>query len=149
MSGKPKGTGFSSNPCSVTGCKSKGRNHGMCNAHYHRFKRYGDPTIMKRAVSNPGITPAFKKAWVVAYKLEKGCVDCGYNKHPAALDFDHLPGTEKLRDIKCGQHLGWEALQAEVAKCEVVCANCHRIRTSERAKGGDEGVLNLGRQADA
>jgi hypothetical protein len=121
----------------------------MCNAHYHRFKRYGDPTIMKRAVSNPGITPAFKKAWVVAYKLEKGCVDCGYNKHPAALDFDHLPGTEKLRDIKCGQHLGWEALQAEVAKCEVVCANCHRIRTSERAKGGDEGVLNLGRQADA
>ena len=63
-----------------------------------------------------------------------GCVDCGYNEHPAALDFDHLPDTNKVRDIKSGQQLGWAALQEEIAKCEVVCANCHRIRTSERRK---------------
>jgi hypothetical protein len=50
------------------------------------------------------------------------------------LDFDHLPGTLKVRDIKSGQQLGWEALLAEVAKCEAVCANCHRIRTVDRAR---------------
>lgn len=78
------------------------------------------------------MTPAEKKRWVDAYKLAKGCTDCGYATHPAALDFDHLPGTTKVRDIKSGQQLGWAALQAEVAKCEVVCANCHRIRTTTR-----------------
>lgn len=60
--------------------------------------------------------------------------DCGYVKDERALGFDHLPGTIKVRDIKSGQQLGWEALLEEIAKCEVVCANCHIIRTSERWK---------------
>lgn len=82
-----------------------------------------------------------KKSWVDQYKLERGCADCGYNENPAALDFDHLPGTVKTRDIKSGKQFGWKALFAEVAKCEVVCANCHRIRTVERRKGGDVQVI--------
>jgi hypothetical protein len=71
---------------------------------------------------------------VRAYKLEKGCIDCGYRENPVALSFDHLPGTVKVRDIKSGQQLGWQALLDEIAKCEVVCMNCHVIRTSERRK---------------
>ena len=70
--------------------------------------------------------------WVALFKMILGCADCGYREHPAALDFDHRPGTTKVRDIKQGQQLGWEALKAEIAKCDVVCANCHRIRTVER-----------------
>lgn len=64
--------------------------------------------------------------------------DCGYNDHPAALDFDHRPDTVKVRDIKSGQQLGWDALIEEIAKCDVVCANCHRIRTVTRRSGGGD-----------
>jgi hypothetical protein len=74
---------------------------------------------------------------VRSLKLERGCVDCGYNKHPAALDFDHLPGTVKVMSIADMVGLGrpWTAILAEIEKCEVVCANCHRIRTVSRLLG--------------
>lgn len=66
-------------------------------------------------------------------KLESGCVVCGYNTHPAALDFDHLPGTNKVATIaKLFSGLKEELLLEEIKKCEVVCANCHRVRTATR-----------------
>lgn len=65
--------------------------------------------------------------------MTSGCVDCGYREHVAALDFDHLPGTEKKFGIAKGVYdFGWATIAAEIAKCEVVCANCHRIRTASR-----------------
>ena len=70
-------------------------------------------------------------------KLAAGCADCGYKGHPHALEFDHLPGSVKCFSI--GTKLasfGTERVMAEIAKCEVVCANCHRIRTAERRKRG-------------
>lgn len=65
-------------------------------------------------------------------KTERGCVDCGYSEHPAALEFDHLPGTEKRFIISQGYSRSREAVLAEIEKCEIVCANCHRIRTWRR-----------------
>ena len=73
-----------------------------------------------------------RKAKIAEVKLERGCADCGYNQHAAALDFDHLPGTEKLFNIGSQLMRTWESILAEIDKCEVVCANCHRIRTAER-----------------
>jgi hypothetical protein len=77
---------------------------------------------------------AERLAEVRAIKVAKGCADCGFNSHPAALDFDHLPGTIKLFDIgnAAGRWTPWDLVLLEIAKCEVVCANCHRIRTFER-----------------
>jgi hypothetical protein len=76
--------------------------------------------------------------FVQAYKLERGCVDCGFKGHPAALEFDHLPGREKKFNIsqRIAAAVDREALLAEMAKCEVVCANCHRVRTFTRADHG-------------
>lgn len=66
-------------------------------------------------------------------KLAYGCKDCGYRDHPTALEFDHLPGFEKEFNISQGiGRYDAAALFAEIAKCEVVCACCHRIRTHER-----------------
>ncbi|WP_055693381.1 hypothetical protein [Streptomyces prasinopilosus] len=65
-------------------------------------------------------------------KMRLGCVDCGYKEHPAALDFDHLPGHEKRRGISRMLTAHRNTLLAELAKCEVVCSNCHRIRTWRR-----------------
>jgi hypothetical protein len=75
-----------------------------------------------------------RKTKVIAdYKISKGCADCGFNAHPSALDFDHLPGSEKSFDI--GSNVAnrrMEVIWEEIAKCEVVCRNCHAIRTDER-----------------
>lgn len=67
-------------------------------------------------------------------KMAKGCVDCGYRAHWAALDFDHLPGTTKVMDVAEMVRLSrpLDLILAEIEKCEVVCANCHRIRTVTR-----------------
>lgn len=69
------------------------------------------------------------KAWISAWKTGTGCSKCGYNEHPAALDFDHRPGTTKLyRMASCGVN----AFLEELPKCDLLCANCHRIATYER-----------------
>jgi hypothetical protein len=76
-------------------------------------------------------------------KLELGCVDCGFKGHPAALDFDHLPGTVKSHNVGNLTTASWAVLKAEIAKCEVVCSNCHRIRTAERGGGGNHKILRV------
>jgi hypothetical protein len=69
---------------------------------------------------------------IAAIKLMAGCADCGYDKHPSALDFDHMPGTVKVQAVAVLARGSLKRLFDEIAKCEVVCANCHRIRTAER-----------------
>lgn len=63
------------------------------------------------------------------------CADCGESYPYYVMDFDHI--GEKLFDIGNAASLG-KTLQKvidEVAKCEVVCSNCHRIRTHIRRAG--------------
>ena len=64
-------------------------------------------------------------------KVKAGCVDCGFNAHPAALDFDHVRG-DKFSDVSRMLTYSWERILSEIAKCDVVCANCHRLRTISR-----------------
>lgn len=68
-------------------------------------------------------------------KAERGCYDCGGRFPSEALDWDHLPGSEKLFSIGSqAQNHTFDAVIDEIAKCQVVCANCHRIRTTNRRK---------------
>lgn len=63
-------------------------------------------------------------------KLARGCADCGYRLHGEALEFDHL--ENKKHEISAIRGNKWEDVLAEIAKCDVVCANCHRVRTVRR-----------------
>lgn len=68
-------------------------------------------------------------------KLDAGCLDCGYREHAIALDFDHRPGETKARggvSALVKSACDWAIVLAEIAKCDVVCANCHRVRTKAR-----------------
>lgn len=65
-------------------------------------------------------------------KLTKGCMDCGYNSHAEALDFDHRDKRNKQFSIGGGTGFSRAKILAEMKKCDVVCANCHRIRTKQR-----------------
>lgn len=63
----------------------------------------------------------------------KPCADCGVQYAPWQMDFDHVRGV-KVKGL--ANLLGWKVsirkVLAEIAKCEVVCANCHRDRTHHR-----------------
>lgn len=76
-----------------------------------------------------------KRDRIQAVKLERGCQDCGYNTHPAALDFDHVRG-DKSAGLAHMWSSTWDKIAEEIEKCEVVCANCHRVRTANRRKEG-------------
>lgn len=69
------------------------------------------------------------KIFLARYKIEKGCADCGYNKHHSALDFDHTKGKKKIL-VAFAKSI--TQAKKEIKKCDVVCANCHRIRTYKR-----------------
>ena len=63
-------------------------------------------------------------------KMDSGCCICGYNSHAVALDFDHLNPAEK--DFTIGNrytHAPWQTVLDEIAKCRILCSNCHRVET--------------------
>jgi hypothetical protein len=82
-----------------------------------------------------------RRAYVNAIKLSAGCADCGYNQRPEALHFDHRDPATKLFDVARGLARPIDVLNAEIAKCEVVCGRCHVIRTVSQHRSG---VLRTG-----
>ena len=71
-----------------------------------------------------------RTAFLVEYFKTHPCVDCGEDD-PVVLDFDHL----RDKEFNIGQDLEykpWHVVLAEIEKCEVACANCHRRRTAFR-----------------
>lgn len=67
--------------------------------------------------------------WLQNYKAEHGCHECGYNEHSCALDFHHVDESKKDFALNLAQRkrYGMERIRKEVAKCIVLCANCHRV----------------------
>jgi hypothetical protein len=62
------------------------------------------------------------------------CADCGERWPPILMEYDHRPGTVKkfnLGDQRARKH-GLKAIRSEMAKCDVLCPTCHRIRTLMR-----------------
>ena len=76
--------------------------------------------------------------FVRAFKQDNPCVDCNTFYHYAAMQFDHV--GEKSANIN---RLMWRAsidrVQKEILMCELVCANCHAIRTYKRQHSITEG----------
>ena len=70
-----------------------------------------------------------RRRWLNIYKVRKGCSLCGYNENSAALQFDHLDPSTKVRDVSNMITLKLKRLMDEVRKCRVLCANCHMIHT--------------------
>jgi hypothetical protein len=65
----------------------------------------------------------------------KPCMDCGNVFIPDVLEFDHREPHLKEFTISKAKGEKLSRLQAEIAKCDLVCANCHRVRESRRRKG--------------
>ena len=69
-------------------------------------------------------------------KSNTPCADCGLYFHFSAMDFEHT-GDDKVADVsKLMATGGFRRALAEMEKCEVVCSNCHRVRTWKRLQEG-------------
>ena len=66
-------------------------------------------------------------AFIREIKASAGCSRCS-ESHPAALDFHHLDPTQKDFSLSSIHTRKWsrERIRAEIAKCVILCANCHR-----------------------
>lgn len=62
------------------------------------------------------------------------CADCGKSYSPCVFDFDNLGSSNGHVNLSklMKSTSSWERLAEEVSKCDMVCSNCHRIRTQER-----------------
>ena len=116
-------------------------------AHPDRIKakskrRYKDPkskasTLAWRTANREKLLNQ-KAAWqaarkeFVAWLKDVPCLDCGRRFPPCAMDFDHRPGTTKEGSIAAMYSSSAEKYMAEVVKCDLVCACCHRVRTHSR-----------------
>lgn len=113
--------------------KSKGQKQSYCldcqkiasKAHYQANKE----SYIKRNNKN---YPDYVK-WYKELK-NNPCVDCGQVFHPAAMQWDHLPTFSKNDTISIMYRKGYgkNRILKEIEKCELVCANCHCIRTFNR-----------------
>ena len=65
-------------------------------------------------------------------KTKTPCVDCGINYPYYVMDFDHVRGQKHANVMELVSTLSKKKIDEEIAKCEIVCSNCHRIRTHMR-----------------
>jgi hypothetical protein len=65
------------------------------------------------------------RGWVHAHKATRGCLRCGVDD-PVALDCHHEDEKEATVAELLADDRPWEEVRTEVARCTVLCANCHR-----------------------
>lgn len=66
---------------------------------------------------------------IIKSAKDVSCQDCGVKYPWYVMDFDHVRGKKRFRIGNAPHKYGMQSVVDEIAKCDVVCANCHRIRT--------------------
>jgi hypothetical protein len=75
-----------------------------------------------------------KRRIVDHYKQMKGCCDCGYKEHSAALEFDHTNSLEKTCTVASLMYNSMARIKREIDKCVVRCANCYQIKSVDEQR---------------
>ena len=113
-------------------CKEKqaayAKNHYDCNK-----ETYKSRTRERNARARPILKE------IVDVIKSQPCTDCGECYPPYVMDFDHVRG-QKAKDVArmVGGNYSVKRVLAEIAKCELVCSNCHRERTHQRRVAAQE-----------
>jgi hypothetical protein len=109
-----------------------GIRHSWCKTCFAEYKRLwyvrNRERHLARVKSATAVTLSENQQRVWEYLALHPCVDCG-ETDPVVLQFDHL--RDKRMDVAdMSRSFSWPAILAEIAKCEVRCANCHTRRTA-------------------
>ena len=113
---------------------AKGYRHSYCKkCSKKEYRKWADKNEARLA--QYAIDTAKRNRALVDRLKARPCADCGHAFPPVVMDFDHLPQHIKREKISnmMSSKFSEEAILAEAAKCEVVCSNCHRIRTAARS----------------
>jgi phage FluMu gp28-like protein len=81
----------------------------------------------KELIRKINVRKKIHKAWFVDYKKQLSCINCGED-HPATLDFHHVTPintNQKVHKLLSDGNTKTRILK-EIAKCVVLCSNCHR-----------------------
>jgi hypothetical protein len=107
-------------------------------AYRRAYKKRPEVRAKQIAYNKTAQRTAYNKHWNAQRTEQNGlliqgaksvpCMDCGASYPPYVMDFDHVRG-KKLFDIGRMRSQTAAKIMSEIAKCDVVCANCHRIRT--------------------
>jgi len=99
-----------------------------------RYKENNPDKVKEMSKQSYKNNKALKIVYLQKYLKEHPCIDCG-NKDLRVLEFDHCYG-KKTNNISRLTYSTYtlNALQEEILKCEVRCANCHKIKTISELK---------------
>lgn len=123
---------FCGKKCQVRHWVENNREKNNKKVRNYRARRYAEDGFWR----DEGKKSRELKAWMQELK-SKPCADCGLSFPACCMDFDHRVGTIKEYNIGTmfAHHYGLPLIRAEVEKCDLVCSNCHRIRTRDRRLG--------------
>jgi hypothetical protein len=115
--------------------KARGQRDSYCRPCRAAYKREHYAAHRERYITNAlrrkQALAAERAAYLVSFFSERPCVECG-ETDPLVLEFDHR-GEKSFGIAKGLRDHNWRVVLDEIAKCDVVCANCHRRRTALRA----------------
>ena len=128
------------------------KDSSQCKPCYRGGRRQYDA---RRYVEHRGEVLAYRErlrkqaaAFVNSLKQNTPCVDCGGIFPPYVMDFDHVLGA-KVGNVAIAMSWSWDRLLTEIAKCDIVCSNCHRERTYQRQKLINEADLTDAEEREA
>lgn len=100
---------------------------------YHKewYKRNKTKVKAKSKTSNKTAIKR-NREFIQNYKENTPCFDCKIKYHYCVMNFDHLRDKKANLSRLVRNSLSINALKLEMDKCELVCSNCHRIRTWKR-----------------
>lgn len=121
--------------------KTQGKLHSQCKcchankrrAYYQEhYRKYGSK-YRERAIARKIKVKGDLRRQLLKYLSDKSCSVCGI-ADPRVLDFDHIDRADKSFGISRAltNTLSWKKILLEIKKCQILCANCHRIRTSNQ-----------------
>lgn len=133
-------------PCTTAhSAKSIARRRSLSGEELERYRQGNTEATRRRREREPEAVRAAKhrllaktRAAVHAAK-SMPCADCGIQYPYYVMEFDHLDSASKEFNVSAGvTSRAFARLMAEIAKCEVVCANCHAERTYQRKQAREE-----------
>lgn len=85
----------------------------------------------RRAQINKAVTKARRERLEYIHSFKQNpCTDCGHSYDPCVMDFHHRNSDDKVVRVSRMANERWpyEEIDKEIAKCDLLCANCHRLR---------------------
>lgn len=93
---------------------------------------------MKSEKSEVRRTKAYLSRYIQDLKSRTPCMDCKESYPYYVMDFDHVRGRKHKNVMELIPTLSKKKIDEEIAKCEIVCSNCHRVRTHSRKSRKNE-----------